>query len=294
MSSKIEWTDETWNPVTGCSKISPGCQNCYAERMAKRLQAMGNYPDGFDVTVWPERLKQPLRWRKPRRVFVCSMGDLFHKDVPASTILDIWHVMEQCPQHTFQVLTKRPERMRDVLGLSGAGLDAPPLPNVWLGVTAENQECADKRIPILLECPAAVRFVSVEPMLGPVCLPDDAEYCEYCGYEFDRQIKDWGQWLEVYCGDCQQDHDSTVYGGGLGNGSACIGWVIIGCESGPKRRPCKLEWVRDLVEQCREASVAPFNKQVDLGGRVSKDPAEWPADLRVQEYPKTKTKEERT
>lgn len=185
-NSKIEWTEKTWNPVTGCTKISPGCQNCYAERMSKRLAGRCGYPkrNPFEVTYHHARLSEPYGWRKPARVFVCSMGDLFHEDVTDKFIIDVLSIMAEASQHTFLVLTKRPERMKEImthdtvandvwLQTSRGCNDEPspwPLSNVWLGVTAENQEQADKRIPILLQIPAAVRFVSVEPMLRPVDL----------------------------------------------------------------------------------------------------------------------------
>ena len=219
--SKIEWTEKTWNPVSGCTKISDGCKNCYAEKMAYRLQAMGTkgYENGFAVTLHPEKLDEPLKHKKPTMYFVCSMGDLFHKDVPFEFIDEVFKVIAVCGgKHTFQVLTKRPDRMNEYfrsridfrlkvatlaseiyakhanverIGLNtrtelGDDIDTYagalafgavaeqkrfdfPLPNVWLGVTAENQEQADKRIPILLDTPAAVRFVSIEPMLGRGC-----------------------------------------------------------------------------------------------------------------------------
>jgi len=178
-NSKIEWTDASWNPVTGCSPISEGCQNCYAARTAKRLRGRYGYPtdDPFRVTFHPDRLEEPMKWRKSRRVFVCSMGDLFHDDIQAEWVDRIYHVMQRCNQHTFILLTKRPENIRHLLydwhtDPPGCGFLSKHghLPNVWLGVTAENQEQADKRIPILLDIPAAVHWVSVEPMLGPVDL----------------------------------------------------------------------------------------------------------------------------
>lgn len=163
-SSRIEWTDATWNPVTGCTAISAGCQNCYARRMALRLQAMGQrrYANGFRVTVHPETLDEPRHWRKSRMVFVCSMGDLFHKDVPNWFIQEVFRVMKECPRHTFQILTKRPERMatQDEKFWS---------PNVWAGVTVENQD-ATERLAELLDVPAAVRFISCEPLIGEVTL----------------------------------------------------------------------------------------------------------------------------
>lgn len=167
--SKIEWTDRTWNPVTGCTKISDGCKHCYAEPMTRRLKAMGQakYINGFKVTCHPETLDQPLKWKKPSKIFVCSMGDLFHEDVPDEFIDKIFDTMKKCPQHIFQILTKRPERMKKHLDVF-----QPHLPNVWLGVTAENQEQAEKRIPLLLQTQAIKRFVSIEPMLGAVELDE--------------------------------------------------------------------------------------------------------------------------
>ena len=264
--TKIEWTDETWNPVTGCTKISPGCANCYAERMAKRLAenrtvfASFKYAD-FQVATWEDRLSQPLRWTKPRRVFVCSMGDLFHDNVPEEFIEKVWWTMARAQRHTFQVLTKRAERMQN--HLSRQWEDAAY--NVWLGVTAEDQKRANERIPLLLQTPAAVRFVSVEPMLGPVNLNEHLGFCLDC----DAYITEHRRHGDLY-------HDDV----------SRLDWVIIGCESGPNRRPMKLEWAVDLVRQCKNAGVAVFVKQLDIGGKVSKNPDEWPAELRAREYPR--------
>jgi protein gp37 len=162
-SSSIEWTEATWNPVTGCTKISPGCAHCYAERMAKRLKAMGQarYRNGFKLTLQPDVLEVPLRWRRPRVVFVNSMSDLFHKDVPAEFIAQCFAVMEEAAHHTFQVLTKRPERAAEL---------ARRLPwpeNVWMGTSVESAEYA-RRIQQLTEIPARIRFLSLEPLLGPI------------------------------------------------------------------------------------------------------------------------------
>ena len=159
----IEWTDATWNPVTGCTKISPGCKHCYAERLALRLRAMGvpRYHDGFRVTLHPDQLAQPLRWRQPRRVFVNSMSDLFHEAVPDEFIHRVFEVMEQSPQHIFQILTKRAERLAEL---------APQLnwpSNVWQGVSVENQDYV-WRIELLRQVHVSVRFLSVEPLLGPI------------------------------------------------------------------------------------------------------------------------------
>jgi len=161
--STIEWTESTWNPVTGCTKISPGCRHCYAERMSARLQAMGQprYRNGFRLTLHPEALDLPLSWSKGQMVFVNSMSDLFHREVPADFIRDVFRVMETASHHTFQVLTKRAERLASL----AANLHWPP--NVWVGVTVESEPYL-RRIDRLREVPAAVRFVSFEPLLGPL------------------------------------------------------------------------------------------------------------------------------
>ncbi len=223
MGTKIEWATETWNPVTGCTKVSEGCQNCYAERMAKRLAGRYGYPkdDPFRVTLHPNRLEQPLKWRKPRRIFVCSMGDLFHDDVPVPFLVDVFDVVYKCPQHTFIFLTKRPENLK-WLRINGPIVGAEPLSNVWLGVTAENQKTADERIPILLRISAAVKFVSVEPMLGPMVL------CRWIARDGFRKG---------------------------------LNWVICGGESGPGARPMHPDWARGLRDQCQTAGVPFFFKQ---------------------------------
>lgn len=165
--TNIEWTDKSWNPVTGCTAVSEGCDNCYAKVMSKRFP---NWND-FKVTLYPERLDEPFGWIKAQKIFICSMADLFHEDVPFKFINKVFGVMHACENHTFQILTKRPERMREYI-IGHSRLHKKPLKNLWLGVTAENQQRADERIPLLFDIPAAVRFVSVEPMLGPVDLQD--------------------------------------------------------------------------------------------------------------------------
>ena len=161
--SKIEWTDATWNPVTGCTKVSAGCAHCYAEHMAKRLQAMGQprYVNGFRVTLHGDVLELPLRWKKPRKIFVDSMGDLFHADVPLSFILDVFAVMRRADWHTFQVLTKRAELLRKLDPV----LEWPP--NVWMGVSVENADYVE-RIDHLRSSHAGIKFLSFEPLLGPL------------------------------------------------------------------------------------------------------------------------------
>jgi protein gp37 len=161
--SNIEWTEMTWNPVTGCTKISQGCKNCYAERMAKRLRAMGSdrYRDGFKITLHPDLLELPRKWRQPRTVFVNSMSDLFHEDIPADYIAQVFETMRACPQHTFQVLTKRAER------LAALAPELPWPPNVWMGVSVEDGRVTE-RVSLLLKVPAAVRFLSLETLIGPL------------------------------------------------------------------------------------------------------------------------------
>lgn len=240
--TKIEWTDVTWNPVTGCDKVSPGCDHCYAETIANRFDGTKAFPNGFAVTLHPERLTAPLHWRKPRRVFVNSMSDLFHDNVPEWFIAAVFEVMRATPQHTYQILTKRHGRMRSLLRswmggtplwteMGAAHLVPPmtPLPNVWLGVSVEDQKRADLRIPALMQTPAAVRFLSMEPLLGPV---------------------DITPWLRQ------------------GEARTSLDWVIVGGESGPGARPVDGDWVRSLRDQCEASGEAFFFKQ--WGGRRPK------------------------
>lgn len=255
--TKIEWTEETWNPIIGCSKVSLGCDHCYAERMANRLAHIKATAPHYGIAVkdgrWTGKtligaesaLEKPLHWKKPRTIFVCSMGDLFHESVPYEWVNEVWGIMERCTQHTFQVLTKRPEMLVDYLSnalIYNHGI----LPNVWLGVTAENQEQADKRIPILLQIPAAKRFVSIEPMLGPVDLSQ-------INISIDRTIThnvltgipyDWDYGEEI--------PENRIDG---------LDWVICGGESGPRARPMHPGWAISLRDQCVEAGVPFFFKQ---------------------------------
>lgn len=256
--SAIEWTDETWNPVSGCDRVSAGCDTCYALTMARRLKAMGHPKyqrdgdprtsgPGFGVSTHPDVLTLPLKWRKPRRIFVNSMSDLFHEAVPDGFIAQVFAVMALARQHTFQVLTKRHGRMRSLLNSGhfvakmwgevdkhapGVGAQAVsmwpsmPLPNVWLGVSVENQQWADIRIPALLKTPAAVRWISAEPLLGPVILRDD--------------------WIGA--DPYRRDEPS-------------LDWVVTGGESGRGARPMHPRWVKDLRDQCQGAGVAYLFKQ---------------------------------
>lgn len=229
--SKIEWTGKTWNPVSGCTKISQGCKNCYAESMANRLQKMGTkgYENGFKLTVQPDRLNDPLKWKKPQTIFVCSMADLFHEDVSFGYIDSVMQVIEQCPQHTFQILTKRAKNMREFF----ESRTAPK--NVWLGVTCENQETADERIPHLLNIKASVRFLSIEPMLGAIDL--------------------------TMCQDQNYPHVHHNYLSATGNFGKIINWVIVGGESGHKARPMNPAWARSIRDQCLAENVPFFFKQ---------------------------------
>jgi protein gp37 len=291
-SSKIEWTDATWNPVTGCTKVSPGCDHCYAETFAERWRGTPghHFEQGFDVTLRPERITQPLRWKKPRRVFVNSMSDLFHEAIPDEYIATVFGVMAQTPQHTYQVLTKRHGRMRSLLNSEMLSSRFPfiwPLPNVWLGVSVEDQKWADIRIPALLGTPAVVRFISAEPLLGPIdlhahddglnhWLPDfgpvydspDEPMCQAHGWPGCPHVQPWA-------------------------GCAYLDWVILGGESGRGARPVNPAWVQSIVEQCQEAGTAVFVKQLgsvegrSLGaGPKGGDWNHWPFDLRVREFPR--------
>ena len=330
-STNIEWTDATWNSVTGCTKVSDGCRFCYAEVVAKRFWAT-QYPDVVltngtvrprrftDVQCHDDRLSQPLRWRKPRRIFVNSVSDLFHKDVPLDFVAAMFGVMASTPRHTYQILTKRPELAleffvwvrevaRDYRGTindafrkhlprkydgcavyptqkHGMVPDLPwPPPNVWLGVSVEDQATADARIPMLLRTPAALRFVSYEPALSAV--------------DFTRLRGP------------QLDYLNALDSGGRPGGGACIDWIIVGGESGPGAREFDAQWARDTITQCRAAGLPCFVKQLGakpfewetVASKISKygwgkreeplnlasakggDMAEWPEDLRVREFP---------
>lgn len=234
-ASNIQWTNATWNPLAGCTRVSSGCDFCYAAALAAgRLRATPTYKGLATVTpagraaftgrirLLPDRLDDPLRWRAPRRVFVNSMSDLFHDDVPDDYIARVFAVMARAPRHTFQVLTKRAARMHDYVRSHGF---VQPLAHIWLGVSAEDQATADERLPLLLQTPAAVRWLSAEPLLGPL---DLRPYLEPSGLQ----------------------------------------WVVAGGESGPRARPLQLAWVRAIRDACAAAGVPFFFKQV--GGRTPK------------------------
>lgn len=317
MATNIQWTDETWNPVTGCTKVSQGCKNCYAEKVFPRAYSKDQWPNGdgtfrprrfTDVECHPARLAAPLSWKKPRRVFVNSMSDLFHEDVPFEFIDEVFAVMALRTRHTFQVLTKRPERMREYMSGDRTGVleqafetvanrhgDVAgsvahenvqargwPPPNVWLGVSVEDQATADERIPLLLETPAALRWVSYEPALGPV----------------DFRCVKVGASRSLY-------RANALTGDGFDGRP--LDWIVVGGESGPGARPFDIEWARSTVRQCKDAGVACFVKQLGarvtgqiehpdnegygvvaarLNDRKGGDMDEWPKDLRVREWPR--------
>ncbi len=300
MSDKtgIAWTSATWNPVTGCAKVSAGCKHCYAERDWQRLASAPHTVYAgrafTDVRVHPERFDQPLRWRRPRRIFVNSMSDLFHETIPDAAIDAILAVMLLAPHHTFQVLTKRPERMRNYFAAPGLyhrilartnslriayprlHLDKIPIDNpasrfarhIWWGVSAEDQETADERIHILLQVPVAHHWLSAEPLLGPLVLEE----------------------IPVGMFGPLRPH------GGHSARNPRLDWVVVGGESGSKARPFHAEWARALRQECAEAGVPFFMKQLGANAfdrqarcytkdRAGADPSEWPEDLRVREYP---------
>lgn len=338
-NTAIAWADDTWNLVHGCTKVSPGCEHCYALAMAWRhvnnpkspFYRSGTAEKRGGKVVWTGKiavnenaLTQPLRWKKPRRIFVNSMSDLFHENMPVEVIDRCFAVMAMADQHTFLVLTKRPERMRAYF-LDRAADDYPwaeaanaiadmiemqdhpwvaesgdlPLPNLWLGVTAEDQAHADARVPILLDTPAAKRFVSHEPALGPVdwtAINNTQSLAE--GQRYINALKGYA-WVEdgAY-------YDVCSIGGKIDQ-------IITGGESGPGARRFDVNWARQDRDQCRAAGVAFFMKQMGahavdevngiaghativpeevpnvhrLRHRAGADPSEWPADLRVQEFP---------
>jgi protein gp37 len=323
--TSIQWTDETWNPVTGCSRVSPGCANCYIERtppfrMAGRRFEIVGQESTTGVTLHPDRLEKPLHWRKPRRVFVCSLADLFHDDVPDEYLHDVFDTMSRATEHTFQVLTKRPERMRAFIEALPLGEHGPlgfmsrltyrarklgiagALPNVWLGVSIENARYT-WRADVLREIPAAVRFISAEPLLGS--LFDDTQG------QIERKR--------------EAEHDGR--GGirraaGIVRGRSAlnltgIDWVIIGGESGPGARPFHLEHAREIIRAADQENyhrsvggeadppLAVFVKQLGasplatwevdghpcscrqfgIRDRKGGDIDEWPGDLQIREFP---------
>lgn len=294
--TKIEWTEATWNPIRGCSVVSEGCRNCYAMQVAARFAGKDLPYEGLayrnssgahwtgQVKLIEKHLEDPLRWQRPRRIFVNSMSDLFHATVSDEWIDRIFAVMALSPQHTFQVLTKRPRRMLEYLTTPGrhneielaadrvrpgAGhpsfggkhlLPPLPLPNVWLGVSCEDQRTADERIPLLLETPAAVRWISAEPLLGPINAR--AWHCA-CGWKGSESTLLPSASSSLVCPKCGAS-GGLLYANWLSSETyqrKGIDWVVAGGESGPGARPMKPEWARSLRDQCDRASVPFFFKQ---------------------------------
>jgi protein gp37 len=254
MATKIDWCDETWNPITGCTPISEGCQNCYASSIAKRFWGARKFSD---IQCHQEKLRQSWHWVKPKKIFVNSMSDLFHQDVPFEFIFQVFMYMlpsaaNKWVKHTFMILTKRPDRMAEFIKWMTTNNELHiewPLPNVWLGVTCENQRTADERIPILLSIPSEIKFVSIEPMLGEVDLnniivPRAEDKLNHSGY-FPS------------CFNALTTLYDDVH---FHQPPSSINWVICGGESGPQARPMHLDWVRSLRDQCIEADVPFFFK----------------------------------
>lgn len=339
--TSIEWTHRTWNPVRGCSRVSEGCRHCYAERMASRFAAPGKTFHGFakasGTSGWTgrveliyDKLREPRSIRKPQRIFVNSMSDLFHERLTDDQIDEVFVAMASAPWHTFQVLTKRASRMLEYFEHTASGSPRHaivsetlkrrfgrycewPLKHVWLGVSVEDQRSAIERVPSLLRAPAATRFISAEPLLGPLAL----------------LLSEWGHCY--HSGASGRDHLSSHR-----ECASHLDLVIVGGESGPGARPFDVAWARAIVRQCREAGIACFVKQcgsnvrtrndslstehnpdvptdwpepeggwgridenldgyrdgyqgapirIYLKDRKGGDPAEWPEDLRVRQFP---------
>jgi len=275
--SRIEWTEHSWNPLrakaidskpnisksghygTGCSMVSPGCNNCYAGTMNRRFYGndYSHHSKPSEFFLDDRILKLPMQTRKPTTFFLASMCDLFHEDVPYGLISRVFSMMRYCRQHTFQVLTKRPHNMKKSLEKWGE-LWQMPFPNIWFGVSAENQEMADLRIPILLQIPAAVRFVSCEPLLGPIDIRKATH----------QHIQDRQRSLNISYAQAVR-----------------LDWAVVGGESGHGRRECKLEWVRKIVDQCQLTNTPVFVKQLQIDGKITKDIEGWPEYLRIRQMP---------
>lgn len=330
-NTTIEWTDRTWNPVRGCSRVSPGCDKCFAMNFAHRFAGLGKPFDGLTTirrgkVDWvgharfvPDALSDPMRWREPQKIFVNSMSDLFHHSVTNEEITKVFAAMAACPQHTFQILTKRPRRARDWfeqvdlfrIGEQMRYLDIPangrsyprtvdkwPLKSVWLGVSAENQATADERIPILrsiralVDYRAMLLFASLEPLLEGIDLATHLK---------PTLVTNDGRRLQ------HPAHSAEIPNCGGGTWEWGLDWVIVGGESGPGARTFDIQWARDMVRQCRDAGVPCFVKQLGsrpvapvtdaeatnygkrlplrLKDRKGGDISEWWESLRVREFP---------
>ena len=282
----IAWTDETINPIVGCSRISAGCEKCYAETAAKtaRLQ---QFPQYQKVAKWngtvefvEKQLEKPYEWKKSKKIFICSMADIFHENVPFKWVEEIFYMIENCPQHTFQILTKRPERMIEFFDWyiarnsdHSVELQWTMPDNIWLGVSCENQAMADKRIPLLMQIPAKVRFLSCEPLLEPINLS------KFLPIEWSEIAEDWIEsWPGI--GSYSTDYPN---------------WIIVGLESGSNARRCDLQAVHSIINQCQTAKVKVFCKQLGTvwakeSGTYKQDrkgasPELWDKSFNVQEFP---------
>lgn len=261
--SAISWTEATWNPVTGCDKVSPGCDHCYAETIAHRFAGTPAYPNGFALTLHPKRLEQPLRWRRPRMIFVNSMSDLFHPQISDGYLDQVFDVMEIAGHHTFQILTKRHARMRNYLRARVDRLGVASMPaHIWVGVSVESQKWADLRIPALLQTPVRVRFLSCEPLLDRVRLCQ----CDGAAYETHR-------------------HPFLINDRCSLHGPDRVGWVIVGGESGPGARRMDVQWARDLRNECAATGVAFFAKQA--GSVLARDWGITGKGEHVDQWPET-------
>ena len=259
--SKIEYCDSTWNVTSGCSKVSTGCANCWAERIFPRVYGKDKVHDDLgpfpipkmrrrkftDIKLHYDRLEQPLYWKKPQMILVNSMSDLFHEKIPSKFILDCLSIMSHtdCLKHTFQILTKRADRLIDIFN---GNFDIPD--NIWLGVSVENNKEL-WRVEKVLQIPTKVHWLSIEPMLENINL-------ELRGRNYGIDYKEWSQ---------------------------SIDWVVVGAESGSKRRHCDLNWVGSIVDQCKRANVPVFVKQLHIDGKLVKDINKFPKYLQIREYP---------
>ena len=306
-NTRIGYLDATWNSIKGCSHVSSGCENCWAERQAARFSKPGEHFHGLtkngrwvgEAKLYEKELYKPFHWRRPRRIGVCFMGDLFHGSVSGEDVAKVFAVMAKAKQHTFLVLTKRPDRMLEFLQWAGqrvcpsealydyieddveinydTDIVSWPLPNVWLGVSVEDQETADQRVPVLLQCEAVLHYVSAEPLLGHIEWGHSIHHCHA------------GRDGECYWPSCPQTRDNEPHK----TGRSCpyndwetdeedpspprLGWVICGGESGPCARPIQPEWVRSIRDQCKSAKVPFYFKQwgefvpyeIELGGSIT-------------------------
>ena len=260
--TKIEWAEKTWNPVTGCTPISEGCQNCYAKRMAKRLAGRCGYPkdDPFQPVLHSaEVIKQPQKWKKPCKIFVCSMSDIFHESLPFWMIDEVIDSCMIADWHIYMFLTKRPQQAYKYFNSTSNRMENFQKLNAMLGVTAENQARADERIPILLQIPAAVRFVSLEPMLSKISLARYLKWPLCKHWNANGNPDEYGKY--------RWEKQALVAAGWTG-----IDWVICGGESGPGARPMHPDWARNLRDQCRAAGVPFFLKQMHVDGKLIKMP----------------------